>query len=188
MRQEKVAHITPSTTCLMVIDPQDRLMKAVHKAEKIEKRCAALIRCARQLKMAVIATTQYAKGIGPLVPSVASLIRENEVVDKMEFDAFKNAKVVQLVKDLAPAVDTVLLVGVEAHICIYQTALGAMTMGLKPWIVTDAVSSRDRKNVKDALSRFNMLGIDNGPMEMAVYELLGKAGTADFKALLPLFK
>ena len=74
---------------------------------------------------------------------------------------------------LPKSVDTLLLAGAEAHICIFQTAMGAIQAGYKPWIVADAVSSRDKRNAELALIRMQGLGMAVGPTEMAVYELLG---------------
>ena len=81
-----------------------------------------------------------------------------------------------------------LLAGAEAHICIFQTAMGAMKAGYQPWIAADAVSSRDGRNAELALKRMQGLGMTVGPTEMAIYELLYKAGSPAFKAMLPHLK
>jgi isochorismate hydrolase len=86
---------------------------------------------------------------------------------------------------LPESVTTLILVGVETHICIYQTAMGAMEQGLTPWVVADAVSSRTKVNYQLGLSRLNAVGAIVGPAEMIIYELLGRAGTPEFKAMLP---
>ena len=80
------------------------------------------------------------------------------------------------------------LAGAEAHICIFQTAMGAVQAGYRPWIVADAVSSRDKRNAELALNRMQALGMAVGPTEMAVYELIHKAGSPAFKAMLPHLK
>jgi hypothetical protein len=94
----------------------------------------------------------------------------------------------ELLAALPATVDTLLLVGAEAHICIYQTAVGALQAGYRPWIVADAVSSRKKRNLRLALARMQTLGMAVGPAEMAIYELLHKAGTEPFKAMLTHLK
>ena len=86
------------------------------------------------------------------------------------------------------ACDTILFAGAEAHICIFQTVMGALQSGFHPWIVADAISSREKRNAKLAIHRMRDLGMTVGPAEMAIYELLHKAGTPAFKAMLPHLK
>jgi isochorismate hydrolase len=80
--------------------------------------------------------------------------------------------------------DTVMITGVESHICIYQTVLGALRSGFRPWIVSDAVSSRNSRHHKEAIALFHSSGICAGPAEMAIYQLLERAGTEEFRAML----
>ena len=77
------------------------------------------------------------------------------------------------------------MAGVETHICIYQTAMGVLERGLTPWVVADAVSSRTKANYELGLVRLTAAGAIVGPAEMIIYELLGRAGTPEFKAMLP---
>ncbi len=80
---------------------------------------------------------------------------------------------------------TMILVGVETHICIYQTAVGLLEKGFSVWVVSDGVSSRSELNHQRGLERLQGMGATIGPVEMLVYELLGKAGTPAFKEVLP---
>ena len=180
--------LTPERCCLMVVDPQERLMAAVHKADRVVQNTALLFHCARTLEIPVLATTQYKKGLGPFVPELEELLAEVDTIDKTEFNGFANEAVLQAVKGLPETVDTILLAGAEAHICIFQTAMGARAAGFQPWIAADAVSSRKQRNARLALNRMQAMGMHVGPTEMAVYELLQKAGTPAFKAMLPHLK
>ncbi|OGQ98594.1 MAG: hypothetical protein A2521_14715 [Deltaproteobacteria bacterium RIFOXYD12_FULL_57_12] len=180
--------LTPARCCLMVIDPQERLMVAIHKAERVVRNTRLLIHCARAVGMAIVATTQYRKGLGPFVPELAELLQGEPCADKTEFNAMANPAVQQMLTRLPPAVDTFILAGAETHICIYQTAMGIRQAGLTPWIVADAISSRHERNAELALDRMRSLGMAVGPTEMAVYELLYRAGTPAFKAMLPHLK
>lgn len=172
----------------MIVDPQERLMAAIHEADRVVHNTSLLIHCARVFEIPIVATTQYKKGLGPIVPELEELLAEIPCVDKTEFNGFANPAVVNLMKSLPQAIDTILLAGAEAHICIFQTAMGALQAGYQPWIVSDAVSSRQQKNVDLAANRMQALGMTVGSTEMAVYELLHKAGSPAFKAMLPHLK
>jgi len=177
--------LNPKRCCLMVIDLQENLMKAIHKADRVIANTALMIHCAKVMEIPIVATTQYKKGLGPFVPELAELLEDNTCIDKIEFNSLANYNVKQVVFNLSAAVDTLIMVGVEAHICVYQTAVCAIKMGYRPWIVADAISSRKGRNAKSALGRMETIGASVGPAEMAVYELLGKAGSPVFRAMLP---
>lgn len=180
--------LTPQRCCLMIVDPQERLMAAIYEAERVVRNTVLLIHCAKTLEIPILATTQYKKGLGPYVPELEELLVDAERVDKIEFNAFANPAVNNMATKLPKTVDTVLLAGAEAHICIYQTAVGASKAGYNPWIVADAISSRQKKNADLAISRMQALGMTVGSTEMAMYELLYKAGSPAFKAMLPHLK
>lgn len=183
-----ISFLTPERCCLLVIDPQERLLAAVHKPEKMIRNAALLVRCARTLDMQVLATTQYKKGLGPFVEELGELLDGVSCQDKTHFNCFANNEFRKLIDRLPDSVDTMILVGAETHICIYQSALGALQAGFNVWVIADAVSSRNKKNIGLALDRLRDLGASVGPAEMVVYELLQEAGTAAFKAMLPHLK
>ena len=172
----------------MIVDPQERLMAAIYEAERVVSNTSLLIHCAKTLEIPIMATTQYKKGLGPYVPELEELVADVPCIDKIEFNAFANPDVNKTMNSLPKSIDTVLLAGAEAHICIFQTAMGAIKAGYQPWVAADAVSSREKRNAKRALSRMLALGMTVGPTEMAIYELLHKAGSPAFKAMLPHLK
>lgn len=180
--------LTPQRCCLVIVDPQERLMAAIYEADRVISNTILLIHCAKTLAIPILATTQYKKGLGPFVPELDELLTDVPCTDKVEFNGLANASVNTMFNSLPKSVDTLLLVGAEAHICIFQTAMGALQAGYRPWIVADAVSSRDKRNAELALNRMQALGMAVGPTEMAVYELLHKAGSPAFKAMLPHLK
>ena len=160
-------------------------MAHIHEAERVIANIARLIQCARILKMPILANTQYKKGLGPYVSQLEEMMTGIPRPDKTEFNALANLETRALVNRLPDTVTTLILVGVETHICIYQTAMGALEHGLTPWVVADAVSSRARSNHELGLARLTAAGAIVGPAEMIIYELLGRAGTPEFKAMLP---
>jgi nicotinamidase-related amidase len=180
--------LTPQRCCLMIVDPQERLMAAIYKADRVVRNARLLIHCAKTLEIPILATTQYKKGLGPFVPELEELLADTQCVDKVEFNGFANPAVSSMMTSLPKTVDTLLLAGAEAHICIFQTAMGALKAGYQPWIAADAISSRQKRNAELAITRMQTMGMTVGSTEMAVYELLQKAGSSSFKAMLPHLK
>jgi hypothetical protein len=160
-------------------------MAHIQEADRVTANIVRLIECARILKMPILANTQYKKGLGPYVPVLEEMMADVPRPDKTEFNALANMDTRTLVDKLPESVTTLILAGVETHICIYQTAMGALERGLTPWVVADAVSSRARNNHELGLARLSAAGAIVGPAEMIIYELLGRAGTPEFKAMLP---
>jgi len=180
--------LQPAQCCLYVVDPQERLMAHIHEAGRVSRNIALMVHLAKTLSMPVIANTQYRKGIGPIVAELAALLAPYPCPDKLEFNALASPAVREELDRLPPEVDTLLLCGVETHICIYQTAVGALDAGYKVQVVADAVSSRTPENDRYGQARLRDMGAVLAPAEMIVYELLGRAGTAPFKAMLPYLK
>ncbi len=180
--------LVPEQCCLYVVDPQERLMAHIHEAGRVVKNIALMIRLAGTFSLPVLANTQYKKGIGPIVPELADLLTGVPCPDKVEFNGLANTEVRLELDRLSPSVDTLLLCGVETHICIYQTAMGALDAGYKVRVVADAVSSRTSENDRFGQSRLRELGVILQPSEMIIYELLQQAGTHEFKAMLPYLK
>lgn len=177
--------LKPQNCYLHIVDPQERLMKNIHQAQGVTDTIQKMIHCARILGLPIIANTQYKKGLGMYVSALEELMEGIPRPDKTEFNALANFETKELVDALPAEVKTGILVGVETHICIYQTALGLQERGITPWIVADGVSSRNEVNSILGLSRLEAAGAIIGPAEMIIYELLAKAGTLTFKEVLP---
>ena len=180
--------LLPQECCLLVIDPQERLMAHIHEAERVSRNISLLLRLAEVLHIPVAACTQYKKGIGPFVPELAELLSDKPCVDKTEFNALANRRVRQMLNELPASVHTLLLCGVESHICVWQTAVGAMQAGYEVQVVADAISSRTPENHAYGQQRLRESGAVLAPAEMLIYEFLHKAGTPAFKAMLPYLK
>jgi len=170
---------------LHIIDPQKRLMSQIHDAERVVGTIIRMIHCAKILQLPIIANTQYIKGLGAYVAEIEEVMDTIPRPDKTEFNATANKETKALIDGLPTEINTAILIGVETHICIYQTALGLQERGITPWIVADGVSSRSEANSNSGLLRLESIGAVVGSMEMIVYELLAKAGTPEFKAILP---
>jgi len=177
--------VRPADCYLHVIDPQLSLMTQIHQAGRVAAVIKLMLACAGILNIPIIANTQYKKGLGPYVHELEPLMESIPRPDKTEFNALANDETEKLVDALPDTVNTMILVGVETHICIYQTAIGALNRGLIPWVVIDGVSSRSVENHESGLAALRSAGARVGPAEMIIYELLGRAGTPQFKEILP---
>jgi nicotinamidase-related amidase len=172
---------------LAVIDIQEKLLPRIHENDRVLNDSQLLIRLANILGLPVVVTTQYSKGLGPTVPEVLSLLPDARPVDKIEFGCFGNGEFCSRVSQLAGR-NTLLLCGIEAHICVMQTALGALSEGLNVHVAADAVGSRAELNWELGLERMRNAGCVISSAEMMIYELLGKSGSPAFKEMLQYLK
>lgn len=177
--------LEPGSVCLHVIDVQKSLMSKIDRVDSVEQNIDLLLQCSKVLEIPILASTQYKKGLGPYVPRLEALVADVPQFDKVTFSAAADSVTAAHLESLKPALTTVILVGVETHICVYQTALGLMDKGFAVWVVADAVSSRNRADHKIGLQRMQSVGASIGSTEMLIYELLGRAGTKEFKEILP---
>jgi nicotinamidase-related amidase len=172
----------------MVVDIQERLMPMIAEQDQVVKNSVLLLKAAKVMRMPILATTQYAARIGDFLPEIKAELSGITAIDKMEFGGFNNPAVKIAAEHLPPEIDTLILCGVETHICIYQTAIGALLEGYKVWVPADAVSSRVHHNHRTGISRIREIGGEVANTELIIYELLHKAGTQEFKELLPFLK
>jgi nicotinamidase-related amidase len=175
-------------TALVVVDIQEKLLPPIFEKERLVRNSQLLIRLAGILGLPVLATTQYAKGLGGVVPEIASLLPPGEVPDKTEFSCFGSGRFCSMVKSLPGNRNTLVLCGMETHICVTQTALAALNQGYLVHVASDAVSSRAEWNWKVGLRRMEAAGAILSSTEMIIYELLRSSGTAEFKEMLRYLK
>ena len=173
---------------LVVIDIQEKLLPPIFQTEQLVRNAQLLIRAAGILKIPALVSTQYAKGLGGTVPDVASLLQGSEPIDKTLFSCFGSDAFCSLLKRLPGQRTTLLLCGMESHICVAQTALGALREGYLVHIASDAVSSRTEWNWKIGLDRMRTAGAIISSTEMMIYELMRASSSAAFKELLPHLK
>ena len=178
---------------LLMIDIQERLLPAIHNKDEVLSNSVKLLTAARELSVPAIISEQYPKGIGPTVPELKALIPEGStVIDKKEFSCCANSGFGDAFLNLrfnSGSKDTAILFGVETHICVLGTAIDLQEKyNLNVVVAADACGSRTRENHSLALEAMRSIGCLVVPTETVIYHMLGKAGTPQFKALLPLFK
>jgi len=180
--------LDPERCSLVVVDIQERLLAPIFEKERLIRNSQLLIRLANILHIPVLPTTQYAKGLGPIVSEIASLLPPTPVINKMEFGCFGSDEFCAAVKSLPGRRNTLLLCGMESHICVTQTALGALNQGYLVHVASDAVSSRTEWNWKIGLRRMEAAGAVISSTEMMMYELMRASGTPVFKEMLANLK
>jgi len=173
---------------LLVVDVQEKLLPPIFNKDELVKNCQLLLRLANILDIPTIATTQYVKGLGTTVPEITSLLAETRPIDKMQFSCFGCSEFRSALKSVPGNRNTLLVCGMETHICVMQTVLGALNDGYLVHVASDAVGSRVRWNWDIGIDRMRAAGAVISTTEMMIYELLRSSGTPQFKQMLPYLK
>lgn len=172
-----------------VIDVQERLARVIDGIVEVELNVCRLIRGAHVLGVPVIVTEQYPKGIGPTIESVRLAAEESgpfAPIQKMCFSSWGCGEFADRVRSGGRR--QIVVTGIEAHVCVYQTCLDLLESGYGVWVVADAVSSRTSRNRSIALDRLVAEGARLTSTEMALFELTVESGTETFKAISKLVK
>jgi nicotinamidase-related amidase len=180
--------LDPEQCVLVVIDIQEKLLPPIFQKEQLVRNAQLLILAAGILKIPALVSTQYTKGLGVTVPEIASLLSGTESIDKTLFSCFGSDAFCAALKQLPATRGTLLLCGMESHICVMQTALAALREGYLVHVASDAVSSRTEWNWKIGLDRMRAAGAVISSTEMMIYELMRSSSSAAFKELLPHLK
>jgi nicotinamidase-related amidase len=185
--------LRPDTTALLVIDVQERLAAAMpdDSGPSAVRRTERLLEGAKILGVPALVTEQYPKGLGPTLAGVRAKAEEAGAtfVEKLEFDASANEAVRgHLERWRSEGRTAIVLAGMEAHICVFQTARGLAAKGFAVHVACDAVCSRERSNVEVARSLYHHAGAYPSASEVVLFDLLGKAGSDAFKAISKLVR
>jgi nicotinamidase-related amidase len=167
---------------LVVVDVQEAFRPAVLDFEGVAAEVATLIQGARALDVPVVATEQYPKGLGKTVPEVAEHLAGVEPIEKVCFSAAAADGF-----DLGGR-DQALVCGIESHVCVSQTAHDLLDRGIEVHVARDAVSSRTAENRDVGLHKMERAGAVITSVETALFELVGAAGSDEFKAVQALVK
>lgn len=174
---------------LLLVDVQEKLAPAVVDAEAITARCAFVLACARQLGVPFTVSEQYPKGLGPTVASLMEAVGNAPRLPKVAFSALGDAALADRIGGLrGEGRGQLVLIGIEAHVCVLQTAFDARRAGYDVFVVADAASSRTVRDRDAGFARMAAGGISVVTAEMVMFEWLEKAGTADFKSLSQMIR
>ncbi len=170
---------------VVVIDVQPKFMEGCLEYDKTLARVKFLVESANRLEVPVVATVQYPERMGGTEEALATMI-EGPSLAKMSFSCCGNQDFLQMVRDSGAR--QIVLVGCETHICVCQTALDLLSMGIEVYLAMDAITSRSEEASKLAVKRLRDAGAWICHTESVVYEWLGEAGTDEFRDVLKLVK
>lgn len=171
---------------LVVVDVQGKLAALSHGRDALFKNIQILIEAAKILDIPILWSQQCPDSLGPTVPQIADSLADTQSIDKASFSCCGDEKFTSKLNSLNRS--QVLLCGIEAHICIYQTAADLLEKDFNVNVIADAVSSRTLDNKQIALSKMQAMGINLSTTEMALFELLKTADHPKFKQIVKLVK
>lgn len=181
------ALLDPADAVLVVVDVQERLFPHIHDHEDVETNVQRLVRGARALDVPVLVTEQYVKGLGTTVPGVREALGDAyRPLEKTAFSCARDAGFRRALGETGRR--SVLLCGIEAHICVMQTGLHLLAEGAPVHVVDDATGSRVPLNKEAGLRRLERAGAVRSTTEMALFELLGTKDHPRFKDVQALIK
>lgn len=181
--------LSRADAALLVVDVQERLAAAMPETtlKQAVRNIVNLLEAAKTLGIPVLATEQYPKGLGPTVADVgAALAGATAPIAKTEFSCAANPAVVEAIVQSKRR--QILVCGMEAHVCVFQTVRDLFERGYQPHVVADAVTSRTEENRQAGLRLMERLGATVTTTETAIFDLLGRAGTPEFKKMSALLK
>ncbi len=173
--------------CLVIIDIQERLVPAVAGPEQVIAHAGILIQAAVRLAVPIVVSEQYPRGLGHTVDAVKQRLPEDAtIVEKMTFSAMADDAFADRLRSLGRR--QVVLIGLEAHVCVLQTVEQLLVAGCEVFVVADATSSRTPLSHLTAMQRIDKAGAVIVTTEMVVFEWLRRAGSPEFKELSALLK
>lgn len=182
--------LRPESSLLVVVDIQERLLPAMPEAQRAEllANCAILLEAAKLLGVRVLASEQYPKGLGPTAEPIASALRQRDAgpIAKLTFDACGEPTFARALGTIAPR--SCIVVGMETHVCVFQTARELARRGYATYVVADAVASRKEANRAIGLALAERAGACVTATETVVFDWLERAGGDAFKQLSKLLK
>ena len=173
-------------TGLIVVDIQGKLASLVHDSDALISNCEKLIKGAQALELPIILLEQNPEKLGSTANELSVHLNDIDRITKFTFNACESSNFLDSVR--SKNVDTWLVCGIEAHICVYQTAKGLVGLGYKVELVSDCISSRSSSNIQLGISRLKNSGVEITGLEMCLYELVKDCRSSEFKQILGLIR
>lgn len=178
--------LSPDNAVLVVIDIQGKLAQLMYQKQMVFDNAQRIIKGAQILEIPIIVTEQNPKGLGPTISEIATLFSRFQPLPKFSFSCCADPGFSQALTGLKRK--QVLIAGIEAHVCVYQTSLDLLALGYEVHVVTDVVSSRTVENREVALQRMRDEGVKITTTEMALFEMLKTAEAPCFKDVSRIVK
>ena len=173
----------------VVIDHQEKLLGAMERdtSRKVTRNIELIVRLARLIKIPLIITEQYSRGLGPTSKELVEILGDlYQPIEKLSFSCYRNPAFLGKVKSLG--VKHFVLVGLEMHVCVLQTVLDLLANNYEVSVASDAVCSRYKSDWQTGLRIAGQAGAVISSTETIIFQLLEQAGTVEFKSIAPLLK
>ena len=171
---------------LLVVDIQERLLPQIEDSANLTKNAIVLIQCCKILNLPVLVTEQYPEGIGPTAAPLSTDLGQYPKITKRTFSCCREPLFMKALKETGR--NQIIIIGIETHVCVFQTAADLLQKGYKVQVVADAVGSRAGANKKIGLDRMKAFGTEITSVESAIFELLETSACPEFKQILRFIK
>ncbi|TWI75349.1 nicotinamidase-related amidase [Desulfobotulus alkaliphilus] len=175
-----------ASPCLVVVDVQQRLLTAMEDAQSLVDRCARVIRGAKLLNIPLCFFDQNPHGLGPVLPELRFLASEAPLFTKQHFGGHRHGFFRNWLAENHAG--DILICGIEAHVCVAQTAMGLAGDGFRVHVAMDAVASRKSADKEAGLLRMQAFGVFPACVEGLLFEAMGRADVPEFKDFLEIVK
>jgi len=173
-------------TAVLIVDIQEKISAVMQHRQRVIDNTLKLIRACRILDVPVLITEQYPQGLGATVPAIAEALEGITPPEKMTFSCCGIGGLFDHIQDRD--IKQIVIVGIETHVCVQQTSMDLLALGYQVHVLKDCVSSRKEIDYETALERMRSAGIIISTLEAALFELLERAGTPEFKEVAKLVK
>jgi len=178
--------ILKENTVALIIDIQERLFPFIHDNEMLTKNTRRLIEGLKVMEIPVMVTQQYTKGLGATISPLAEVMGRYEHIEKMAFSCCDDDDFNSALK--ATGKKNIIITGIEAHVCVFQTTIDLLEQGYIPVVVEDCISSRNINDKRIAVERMRQEGAIVTTYESLLFELLRYSGTDQFRAISKIVK
>ncbi len=182
----KTFRLKLNETAAIVIDVQEKLFPLIHEHDQLAKNMSILIQGLKILGIPLLVTQQYSKGLGETVSTIKEAIGDYHHIEKMTFSCCGDEGFMNELKKLNKK--NVILMGIESHVCVLQTALDLIAENFQPVLIEDCVSSRKPNDKRIAVKRIKQAGAIVSTYESILFELTEISGTDLFKSIVKLVK
>jgi nicotinamidase-related amidase len=171
--------IDAKRSALLLIDVQERLLGGIHESEALVNNCRWLMQVAKLMEVPVLASEQYPKGVGPTIGTLREMLPDEDFVAKTEFSCVDAESCNERIRQLDR--EQIVICGMEAHVCVLQTALRLREEGKTVYVVTDAISARNANDTAVAIERMREEGVKLVTREMVGFEWIRRSDAPQFK-------
>lgn len=178
--------LSPDRAQLILVDVQGKLARMMHESDALIGQIRRLLQAARQLDIPILWAEQLPEKLGPTVPELIEVLEDVPAMTKSSFGCCGDAAMMNAIESSRRR--QVLLCGIEAHVCVWQTAFELRARDFDVHLVADAVSSRSAFNRDIAWRRMEAIGVHLSTVEMVLFELMKDASHPHFRAISKLLK